>query len=179
MIDTSTLLQVIIIIVMAGGLIIAVRQLALLTQQIKSQYEWSTRQCALSYSLIKSERLRKARITLDNAFGLLAGKKEALTLSDIDKAIEENTSVYTDIIYLLAHWENMALAIHTKVADETVAFEMVAGMVVSYARVFRNFIDRRKEVNPRAYDYLMDLAKRWEDRLRQVTQPQFSDLRKV
>jgi hypothetical protein len=177
--DTSTLLQVIIIIVMGGGLIIAIRQLALLTQQIKSQYEWSTRQCALSYSLTKSERLREARINLDNVFGLLVGKKEALTLNDIDKAIEKDTSLYTDIIYLLAHWENMALAIHTKVADETVAFEMVAGMVVSYVRVFRNFIDRRKELNPRAYYYLLDLSKQWEDKLRQVTKPQFSDLRNV
>jgi len=177
--DVNILMQAIIILVMLGGFIVAVRQLALLTKQIKSQYEWSMRQCALSYSLTKSERLREARINLNNAFGILAGKKEALTLREIDEAIKINSSVYTDIIYLLAHWENMALAIHTKVADETVAFEMVAGMVISYVRVFRNFIERRRGLNPRAYDYLLALAKEWEDRLHQVKKPPFSDLRDV
>ena len=174
--DMNILMQAIIIVVMLGGLIIAVRQLALLTKQIRNQYEWSTRQYALSYSLTKSDRLREARINLDNAFGILAGKKEALTHSEIDSAIEKNPSIYTDIIHLLAHWENMALAIHTKVADETVAFEMSAGMVISYVRVFRNFIERRRELNPRAYDYLLTLAKEWEDNLRHVKRPPFSDL---
>lgn len=177
--DVNILMQAIMIVVMLGGLIIAVHKLALLTRQIRSQYEWATRQCALSYSLTKSERLREARINLNNAFGILPTKKEALTLSEIDEAIEKNPPVYTDIIYLLGHWENMALAVHAKVADDTVAFEMVAGIVISTVRVFRNFIEKRRELNPRAYDYLLALAKEWEDRLHQAKKPPFSDLRDV
>jgi len=165
--------------IMLGGLIIGIRQLKLLTKQIRNQYEWSTRQHALSYSLTKSDRLREARIELDNEFGVLMGKKEALTNDEIEQAIEADRSLYTNITVLLSHWENMALAIHTKVADETAAFEMVAGTTLSYVRVFRNFIEKRKETNPRAYSYLLALTSRWEDSLRQGHTPPFSDLRDV
>ncbi|MDW7728320.1 MAG: DUF4760 domain-containing protein [Candidatus Methanoperedens sp.] len=112
---------------------------------------------------------------MDETFGILTfGKCEALTMKQIDEAIEKEPSIYTDISYIVAHWENMALAIHANIADETVAFEMVAGMVISYVRVFRNFIEKKRELNPRAYDYLLTLAKKWEDCLHKVERPQFS-----
>jgi hypothetical protein len=161
------------------GLIVAIRQLLLMRTQIQNHYDWSKRVHALSYSLINSQRLSEARIKLDKAFGILASKKEGMTLDDIDTAIKNDPSIYTEIMYVLAHWENMALAIHAKVADEDVAFEMVAGMVISFVLVFRNFIERRKKENDRVYGYLLRLTLRWEERLRKTDMPIFEDLSKV
>ncbi|SDN39899.1 protein of unknown function [Desulfonauticus submarinus] len=172
-------LQVLTVLILLGGFIVGIQQLKVLITQIRNQYEWNMREFALSYSLTKNERLREARINLDNAFGILAKRKESLTLKEIEDVIQKKPAIYTDIIYLLAHWENMALAIHAKIADENVAFEMVAGMVISYVRVFRNFIDSRREINPRAYDYLLNLANRWENRLHRLKKPAFLDLRNV
>ena len=174
--DVNVILQSIMIIVMSIGVVVAVRQLALLTEQIRDQYEWSTRQFALTYSITHNSRLREARIKLDEAFGILtSGKPEALTLKQIEEAIEKDPSIYTDISYLLAHWENMALAIKTDVVNGNVAYEMVAGMVISYVRVFRNFIDTRREDNPQAYDYLLDLSKDWEKLKNNTKTPHFSN----
>lgn len=173
--DINVILQAITIIVMLIGVTIAVRQLSLLTKQIRNQYEWSTRQFALNYSITHNSRLREARIKLDEAFGVFTfGKCEALTIKQIDEAIEKEPSIYTDISYILAHWENMALAIDAHIANEKVAFEMVAGMVISYVCMFRNFIEKRKELNPRAYEYLLRRAKIWEDRLQNLDRPQFT-----
>ena len=189
--DINVILQLIKISVMSIGVVVAVRQLALLTKQIQHQskqiqtqskqiqnrYEWSTRQFALTYSITRNSRLREARIKLDEAFGIItSGDSEALTQKQIDEAIEKDPSIYTDISYLLAHWENMALAIRTKVVNEEVAFEMVGGMVITYVEVFRNFIEDRRKINPKAYDYLLTLNKEWEDRLNGVTRPQFSNI---
>lgn len=172
--DVNVILQSITIIVMLIGVAIAVRQLSLLTKQIRNQYEWSTHQFALNYSITHNSRLREARIKLDETFGVFTFDKcEALTIKQIYDAIEREPSIYTDISYILAHWENMALAIEANIADEDVAFEMVAGMVISYVCMFRNFIEKRRGVNPRAYDYLLTLAKKWEDRLHKVDRPQF------
>lgn len=153
------------IVILLAGLVLGVRQLRLLARQQKNQYEWDLRRSALEYSLTRSDRLRTARIELDTAFGVLSSKKDPLTLSQIEQAIEENPAVETSIIYMLGHWENMALAINAKVADEEVAYEMCAGMVIAYARVFQNFINHRREANPRAYCYLGDLASRWSSAL--------------
>lgn len=178
-VDIPMLMQAITIGVMLGGFIIAFCKLTLLIKQIRNQYEWLMRQCALSYHHAKNEQLQRAISNLNKTFGILLAKKEALTLNEIDEAVKINSSVYTDVICFLGHWENMALAIHAKIADETVALEMVAGMIISYVRVFRNFIERRRQTNPRAYDYRLALAKRWEDKLRQTKKPPFSDLRNI
>ena len=164
------------LIVMLFGAVFTVYQLRYLRTQSRNKYEWNRRVEAISYSLIKSQRLREARIELDKHFGILSGRTEALTIAELDKEIEKNPALHTDILYALAHWENMALAIHAGIADEDVAFEMVAGMVIQFVSVFHNFIERRKGENPRAYEYLTRLSVRWQDRLKSTDKPIFADI---
>ena len=142
----------------------AYRQMGLMAKQIENQahqtenqYEWSKRDHALSYSLTRSEALRDTRERLETAFGgPLRGREEPLTLKEINLAIEKDAAVNTLIHSLLAHWENLALAIELKIADEEVAFEMVAGTVLAHVQVFRPFIDwRRGKEGRRIYFYLL------------------------
>ena len=163
--EISVVLQLLTALIAGVGLAIAYRQLSLLRKQIQSHYEWSRRLQALEYSITKNDSVRQARARLDEAFNVLERTDEALSLDIIDKAINDDRTLYTDIIHILAHWENLALAIHQKVADEEVAFEMVAGTLRYYVDIFGNFIERRKRSNPRAYHYLLELKETWDKKL--------------
>ena len=181
--DANFFVQCAIATIMALGILIGSRQLALLRRQLEhlemqsaSQYEWNRRIHALTFSLVRSPELRAARIQLDQAFGILARRTEALTLEQINGAIDNDPAVYTHIMGVLAHWENMALSVDAKVADEEVAFAMVAGLVISFVRVFRNFIEERRRTNPRAYEFLVALQQRWELRLKQHETPSFAHI---
>jgi len=175
--ETELIIRGGILIVMMVGVFFTVYQLKFLRKQAKNKYEWNRRVEALSYSLIRSQRLRDARIVLDKHFGILSGRAEALTLEELDTAMGENSALHTDILYVLAHWENMALAIHADIADEDVAFEMVAGMVIYFVNLFHNYIERRKKENPRVYEYLLKLSLRWEDRLKHTNKPIFDSIK--
>jgi small basic protein len=133
--------------------------------QTKGQYEWGRRVNSLNYSVTRNDKLRDALIALDHEFGSLdAGKNESISLDIINAAIDKNPKIYRDILMLLGHWENMALAIHCSVADEDIAFEMVAGIVITHVRRFRNFIDFRREKNRKSYLYLLNLFAVWDQR---------------
>ena len=64
---------------------------------------------------------------------------------------QDAMEILPSIMTLLAHWENMALAIHRTVADEDTCFEMVASTMNQHINVFRNFIADRQEKNQRIY----------------------------
>ena len=155
------------LLVLLSGLVIAIIQLYFIHKQIKNEYFWGTREKALSYSLIQSSQLRDARIHLDEVFGHnLIHRKEPLSIEEIEAACRKSNAVYTQISALLAHWENMALSIYAGVSAENVAKEMTAGLMMSYVYVFSNFIEHRRAENPKAYEYLLILAKEWKDKPR-------------
>jgi len=88
----------------------------------------------------------------------------------------KDTELYASILTLLAHWENMALSIDAGLADDDVCFEMVASTLIQHVKIFRNFIEERRARNPRIYDHLMGLRRRWEDRLIQIQRSNFQPI---
>ena len=137
----------------------------MIMRQMRLQYDLNIRNKSLSYSLYANEHLRDARIKVEEKFGSLFGIKEAIPMDEIRKRTEEDNELYASILTLLAHWENMALSIHSGIADDDVCFEMVASTLIQHVKVFRNFIESRREGNPRIYDHLMTLRRNWEERL--------------
>ncbi len=142
-----------------------------LQKTLKEQCLWNKRSGALAYSLFKSDSLRNAKIRLDKAFGNLKDQGR-LPLQIIKEKIDENSNtetndinIETDIQTVLGHWENMALAIENNVADEDVAFSMVANQVKLYHNAFKEFIDEIREIYPQRYVHLIELYKRWQRRL--------------
>lgn len=143
-------------------------------KQMRTNYHLALRTKALAYSLYANEHLRDARIKVERAFGPLFLIKEPLPMEAIrekenDENLEDATEILPSIMTLLAHWENMALAIHCTVADEDTCFEMVASTMNQHINVFRNFIADRQEKNQRIYYHLMCLRRRWDARLSNVT----------
>ncbi len=164
---TSDLIQVVIAVILVGTLGVTAYQIKLLKMQLDYQYKWSKRDKTLQYSLSKNRTLQETRKELDEIFGDIHRTHRTIDRAEMEEKLKENDRLYTVISSLLAHWENLALAIHCHVADEEVAYEMTAGIVVSYFKAFEYFIQIRQEKNPRAYYYLINLKKRWEQRLSQ------------
>lgn len=144
-----------------------------LSRQIRMNFLLSLRNRSFEFSLYSREPLLKARVRVEQRFGNLFERIEPISIADIDKSIEEDSQVLSDILTLLAHWENMALAVYSGVADEDVCFEMVAGTLKQHVWVFRSFIEQRKRKNDRAYYYLLKLRRRWEERLSNFTKSEF------
>jgi hypothetical protein len=164
--NISHIIQGITLIVMIWGILVAKRQLSHLRTEAENQYKWSMRKYAMSYSLSSSESFRQARSNLEEAFCIFDTETSVLAMDDIKKVTKNNPSIYADILYVLAHWESMALAIRVKIADEEVAFEMVASTVVLFTKVFKEFIEKRHEkTGGRAYEYLKPLSEEWEKKL--------------
>ena len=196
--DFKDYIQIIIAIIMSGTLIAAIIQLRLLANQIKIQqvssqehsillekqvhllgeqlnfqYEWNKKERALDYSLNRNKILQQSRVQLESLFGNIHQRPHEIESDEIKKILDDNKYSYTVITSLLAHWENMALAIQKGIVDEDVAYEMTAGLVIDYVRAFKEFIKtRRDENNRRAYAYLLPLASRWEARLHGDTLPE-------
>lgn len=141
-----------------------------LQKTVKDQYIWNKNSGALAYSLFKSDTLRETKIRLDNAFGALS-ITNTLDLKTIKDRIKEDSKIEIDIQTVLGHWENMALAISTGVADEDVAFSMVANQVSLYYNTFKEYIDDVRNLYPRRYAKFTWLYKRWKERLAGATPP--------
>lgn len=128
---------------------------------MRSEYEWRLRTSALSYSLAHNAELRDARKKLDKEFGDLYTMKSPISWARLEEAMTQDSDIRTDILHVLSHWENLALAVYTKTVDETVARNMVKGTVRSHVLAFREFIERRIVDNERAYEYLLRLNQEW------------------
>jgi hypothetical protein len=164
--NITHIMQGITIIVMIWGILVAKRQLSHLRTEAENQYKWSKRKYAMSYSLSNSESFRQARSNLEKAFCIFNTETSVLTMDEIEKVTKNEPSIHADILYVLAHWENMALAIKEEIADEEVAFEMVATTLILFTDVFKEFIEQRHEqTGGRAYEYLLQLSDKWDARL--------------
>ncbi|MDP4026630.1 DUF4760 domain-containing protein [Methylobacterium sp. NEAU 140] len=149
-------------------------------KQMKLTHELAMRNKSLDYSLFADQRIIDARLNIEEVFGSIYARSEPIDIRLIEKkdADEEdpNCKVRTSILTILAHWENMALAIDANIASEDVCFEMVATTLDQHVRIFRSFIEKRRQDNPRSYYHLMALRRRWEDKLSQVYIEKFPSL---
>ena len=146
--------------------LVAWRQLGLLRWQLKSDSIRHRREKTLDYSLVRSERYEAARDEIDRLFPPERWHNQPIPREVLQEVLDHNPQIRKDLARLFGHWENMALASAAKMADEDLAFEMVAGAVVAYTSRFREFLSLRRAENPRLYEYLIPLVDRWDTRLR-------------
>lgn len=161
----DTLLKAATLLSLVLGAIVGLWQISLLRKQIVLNFEWGKRERALSYSLTRNENVRTALIIIERHFGIIDKICEPIPFDNIAIKIADDDSLYRAILTVLGHLEGMAIAIHCDVIDELVVYEMQASIVVSYERVFKNFIDNKAKDNGRFYMYTVALAHAWGERL--------------
>lgn len=140
-------------------------------KQLEANYKLSLRNKSLSYSIYASPSVTTARLEIDRLFSEHLSKKEGIPLSKIEDYKKSNPTLHQSIMTLLAHWENLALAIHSDVADNEVARDMVAGTLTSHVKVFREFINSRIQINRRAYENLLHISDEWDAWLNMRSKP--------
>lgn len=174
--DTGNIIQLIAVIIALAGLIISnillTRQMHAMKEQIASSetrremdYNLALRSKALSYSLYSNMHLRDARLNIEDKCGDYIRERQIIPRSEIKEKLKEYPNLNSDITTLLAHWENLALAISSDIADEKVAKNMVAGALITHVIVFQSFIEDRRNINSRAYSHLVKLKDRWHAEL--------------
>lgn len=132
----------------------------------RRRFEWDRKQKSLSYSLNNQPEVRDARSKIEQAFkeleiGRPAGEVLAPSMPLIRITLEKSNLSTTDIVLVLGHWENLGLSINQGVADEFVAYEMIATTVHRHTIFFRHFIASRRATSPRYYQNLILLEARW------------------
>jgi len=155
---------------------VAYRQLKLLRRQMQEEHLKARRDRALEYSIARSPHLRDVRTAVDTAFDPERWRNKTIPQKEITAVLDKHPGLETQLISLLAHWENLALTVYSGVTDEDMAREMVAGTLVEYVDRFREFIHyRQAKENKRLYEYLVRLAGRWRRQLdRQGNRPTFA-----
>lgn len=136
---------------------------AMVLRQMRLGLRVGRRSNAIAYSIYGNETMRQTRTRIEAAFGNVFDRNAPIPVAEVRAArTEDGQSALLDVMTLLAHYENMALAIYTQVASEAVAFEMIATTLLQHTMVFGDFIDERRAANPRAYLYLSELRARWQ-----------------
>ncbi len=161
--NTAELIQLISIIILGIGVIIAFSQTFLLRKQIKDQHEWYRRERGILYSSLFHPELQKAKAILEEKFNIVS-RSDAIPEKEFQDKIAEKKELRIHLNYLLTYYENVALACIKKVADEKLIFDMMANTLVSYRRKFINYIEyRRKESNnDRLWSCFTQIANEWD-----------------
>jgi hypothetical protein len=147
-------------------------QLAQGQQQLEEARRREYRDNALKYSFTKNPDIRQARDHLLAAFPAAKWKDKPIPIEELDrvkskKVGDEGYFNELELDAFLNHWENMAKTIYAQTTDEDFAFEMLATTVVLYVKEFRPYIEQEQQkYGPRVYCYLVQLADRWEERLK-------------
>jgi hypothetical protein len=140
-------------------------------RQLGAQLEWSRREAALSFSMARNPILREARTDLDKIFDGRSYSCPPPSREEIVRLIKEKEGFYTNMTTILSNWNVMAVAIRSGVADEDVAFEMIANSMLDSIDFFRSFLELRQKEAPLAYEHMMKLDARWRERLGKRTEP--------
>ncbi len=144
--------------------IIAVSQLRAMRNIHNFQYELATRLNTLSYSISRNQAYREARLEVEQAFGVMADRQDPVTIEEVARATEKYPQIDNHVRTLLSNYENMALAIHAKIADEDVAFELLGAPFLKTTDIFMPYIEHRRRDRPSRYLNLLRLKQDWAKR---------------
>lgn len=148
------------------GLVIALWQVIAGVNQFKKETHRRRQEYALEFSLTRNIAHIDARRDLARTFHATTLDSTRLSLGEIDAAIENDSDVLSNIRLLLNHWENMALAMRNKIADEDTAMEMVGFRVINTAFQYGAYIEKLNGESTYSYKYLMWLADSWNKKLK-------------
>jgi len=135
------------------------------SRALRAQLEWSRRESALSFSMTRNEAAHQARMKLDKIFDGRFYASSPPSREDITRLIKEEDGFYTNMTTILSNWNVLAVSIRAGVADEDVAFEMIGISFLDSVAFFRNFLELRHSEQPLSYEYVVELDRRWRQRL--------------
>ncbi len=146
------------------GIFLGLKSLAQQKKDLSSNVNWKSRLKSLDYSRSNCPKYDESQSILEGADMFKEYykkiKKDRSTTIPI-AIIKEKKDAIKNIVVLLAHWENLALAIDVSVADEETAKAMTRTNVINTMTLYSEFIKEEKGAAPGKYDHLIRLATKW------------------
>lgn len=160
----ATVVSLVTLVVVVAGLRYASEQVGLVRTQLVEDFRWKRSEKALEYSFHRTDVVRNARGSVYREFGNPTGHDEPISLITLQDAFKRDPQVEEDLITLLAHVENIALAIHSELIDEEVVYHLVAATCVAIMNAFSEFIEHRGAEQPSYLSEAKLVMGRWQER---------------
>ncbi len=149
----------------AGGAVIAVIELLFIGWRLRADHDWNRRVTALRFGFGDDPSITAIRVRLNRELDVGGDRTpREVTLEQIqDAASSTYPEVEGEITLLLNKLEYMCVAIENRIADEKTCREMVGGIAILYHRLFRPFIEEKRDYFRRdtIYQHLEHYAHRW------------------
>ena len=122
-------LQIVTLIVILIGLTFSGWQIWLLKGRAEIDFDLTRRTNALEYSFFRAEHVRLARRKVEDTIGDPFARDVPFPLQYIHECFENVPGLRMDLVTVLGHIENIALAVRADVIDPAVVFNMTISIV--------------------------------------------------
>ena len=113
-------------------------------KQAEDQHDWYRREKSIQYSGLYHPNIKKVKSKLEVAFRLMS-RIDPIPLEDLHKGFSNDSKLQSELNYLLTYYENIAIAIKMKVANEDIIKLMLRGSFIRTRKKLLNYIDKQRE----------------------------------
>lgn len=159
--DTLTVIQTIILL---GGFIIGIRQIILMTNQMRDQADWQKKNATFEYLNLYITQFKDINTKLQKKINLLKQNGQSANLETlIEELKDENTR--SELFHLVSYFENLAIGITHHYFDESIAKALLFNVVISSFKSLKPYLlIRRDETNLMVGSNFEKLANKWSNK---------------
>jgi len=166
---TNQIIDVIQTVILFGGFIIAIRQIILLskqirlmTTQIQEQISWQRKNVSFDYLKKYAQDSKETNINLQKKLDILKQDGKQIAVEDmLEKLKDPQTRV--ELYEIVSYFEYMAIGIQENYFDENIIKKAKLNAVISTYKALKPYLLlRRNETNGKIGEHFEQLALKWE-----------------
>jgi len=150
-------------VILLGGFIIGIRQIILMTNQMRDQVDWQKKNVTFEYLNLYITQFKDLNASLQKKINLLKQNGRSANLETlIEELKDENTR--SQLFHLVSYFENLAIGITHHYFDESVAKALLSNVVISTFKSLKPYLlIRRDETNLMVGSNFEKLANKWSN----------------
>jgi len=150
-------------VILLGGFIIGIRQIILMTNQMRDQVDWQKKNVTFDYLYLYITQFKDLNTSLQKKINLLKQNGQSANLETLIEGLkDENTR--TQLFHLVSYFENLAIGITYSYFDESIAKALLSNVVISTFKSLKPYLlIRRGETNLIVGSNFEKLANKWSN----------------
>ena len=159
----SDILPVFQTVILLGGFIIGIRQIILMTNQMRNQVDWQKKNVTFEYLNLYITQFKDLNTSLQKKINLL---KQNGRSTNSETLIEElkDKNTRSQIFHLVSYFENLAIGITHHYFDESIAKALLFNIVISTFKSLKPYLlVRRDETSLMVGSNFEKLANKWSN----------------
>ncbi len=165
----TQIIDIIQTIILFGGFIIAIRQIVLLskqirimTNQIQEQMNWQRKNVSFEYLKKYAKDLKETNVNLQRKLDLLKQDGKQIAVEDMLEQLKDHQT-RVELYEIVSYFEHMAIGIQENYFDENVIKRAKRNAVISTYKALKPYLLLRSdETNGKIGEYFEHLALKWE-----------------